>query len=232
MSDSPADAPDDLVLSIRNVHAKPGTEPGELAVEIDTTRGAIPAVLHPCEGKTGCAIFIGGARGGIREGPAGGVYLRLSRELVARGVTSLRLGYREAGEFNECVLDVLTACSFLQGIGADRAIIVGHSFGGAVAIKVGEVTPLACAVASLSPQLYGTANVAVLGKPLLLIHGSDDTVLLPLVSELIFERALDPKRLVILEGGGHSLREVAEDVHALLSEFITDTAGDPPEPDP
>ena len=232
MSDSPADAPDDLVLSIRNVRAEPGNEPGELALEIETSRGTIAAALQPCEGTTGCAVYLGGAVGGSGDGPADGVYLRLSRELVARGVTSLRVGYRDPGEFDECLLDALAACSFLKGIGAERATIVGHSFGGAVAIKAGELSPLASAVAALSPQRFGAADVAALGKPLLLIHGSDDSVLLPQASEDIYERALDPKRLVILEGGGHSLREVAEDVHALLSEFITDTAGDPPETGP
>ncbi len=231
MSEPTADGSDDIVLSIRNVRAQAAEEPGELALEIETTRGTILAALHPCEGKTGCAIFLGGAMGG-GDGPAEGVYLRLSRELTAQGVTSLRVGYRHPGEFDECVLDALAACSFLRGIGAERAVIVGHSFGGAVAIKAGELAPLASAVAALSPQRFGAADVDRLGKPLLLIHGSDDTVLLPQASEDIYERALQPKRLVILEGGGHSLREVAADVHTLLSEFISDAAGDPPEPEP
>ena len=144
MSAASPDGSDDLVLSIRNVHALPGAEAGELALEIETTHGTIPGVLHPCEGKSGCAIFIGGAAGGAAgggDGPAGGVYLRLGRELVAEGVTSLRVGYRDPGEFNECVLDTLAACSFLKGIGAERAVIVGHSFGGAVAIKAGGLAP-------------------------------------------------------------------------------------------
>ncbi|MYE47051.1 MAG: alpha/beta hydrolase [Chloroflexi bacterium] len=230
MSEPAPGAPDDLVLSIRDVRAQPSEEPGELALEIDTTRGTILAALRPVEGKTGCAVFLGGAMGG-GDGPAEGVYLRLSRELTAVGVTSLRVGYRHPGEFDECVLDALAACSFLRGIGAERAVIVGHSFGGAVAIKAGELAPLAIAVAALSPQRFGTQTVERLARPLLLIHGSDDTVLLPQASEDIYERAQQPKRLVILEGGGHSLREVAAAVHTLLTEFITDAAGDVEEPE-
>ncbi len=100
-----------------------------------------------------------------------------------------------------------------------------------MAIRAGELAPLANAVAALSPQRFGTQNVEQLGKPLLLIHGSDDTVLLPQASEDIYERAQQPKRLVILDGGGHSLREVAADVHTLLTQFISDAAGDVEEPE-
>ena len=56
-------------------------------------------------------------------------------------------------------------------------------------------------------------------------------MLLPQASEDIYERAREPKRLVILEGGGHGLQEVADDVHGLLTEFLTDAVGEPPEPD-
>ena len=221
---------DDLVLSIQSVNASPGELPGELDVEIETTRGQIRAALHPCEGKTGCAIYVGGAAEGNAEGPADSVYLRLSRELTARGVTSLRIHYREPGEFTECVLDTLAACSFLRGIGAERAVLVGHSFGGAVVIKAGELAGLATAVAALSPQRHGTQEVEKLGKPLLLIHGSADRVLLPEASEDIHARARDPKRLEILEGGSHSLNEVAADVRSLLSDFIAEAVGDPAPP--
>jgi alpha/beta superfamily hydrolase len=221
----PAEPLQDLQLSIRGARAQPGEQAGEMQVELDTTRGLIEAYLHPCEGKTGCAIFIGGAAGGI-DGPANRVYTRLSRALVAGGVTSLRLKYRQAGEFEECVMDTLAACSFLKGIGGQRAVIVGHSFGGAVAIKAGELNELTTAVAAMSSQRYGTQTVEQLGKPLLLVHGSNDQILDRAASDDIFARAHEPKRLEILDGSGHGLAENAEDVYALLSAFIREHAGD------
>lgn len=215
----------DLVVSIQRVQAQPTEIPGCFELKLDTTRGEITGYLHPCEGRTGCVVFVGGAAGGV-DGPADAVYLRLAQALVAQGVTSLRLQYREPGEFTECVLDALAGCSFLKGIGGESAVLVGHSFGGAVAIKAGELSPLICFVVALSSQRFGTQDVERLGKPLLLVHGEDDDVLLPAASEDIFGRALEPKRLILLPGNGHGLRESAADVYRILEQAITDAVGD------
>ena len=222
----PASDGDELVLSIAGVTARPTDDPSQLDIEINSSRGVIRAHLHPCPGRTGCAVFVGGAAGGV-EGPANGVYARLARDLVAAGVTSLRVEYRQPNELTECVLDALGACSVLRGIGGERIVLVGHSFGGAVAIKAGGLSPAVSAVAALSSQRFGTAEVGALGKPLLLVHGSADEVLLPQASEDIYSRAGEPKRLVILEGAGHGLREAAEEVYRLLDSFIREHAAEP-----
>lgn len=217
---------DDLQLSIIGLRTLPDAgEPGEMAVELNTTRGVIETRLHPCEGKTGCAIFFGGAMGGF-DGPAGRVYQRLGRDLVARGVTSVRVQWRKPGEFEECVMDALAACSFMRGIGAERAVMIGHSFGGAVAIKAGQLGDLVDAVAAMSSQRHGTQDVDALGKPLLLVHGSADDVLDRAASDDIYERAKDPKELVILEGAGHGLTEAADEVYDRLTTFIARHVGD------
>lgn len=122
-------------------------------------------------------------------------------------------------------MDALAACSFLRGIGAESAVLVGHSFGGAVAIKAGALGALVTAVVGMSSQRFGTQDVETLGKPLLLVHGSRDEILDRAASDDIFERARDPKRLVILEGAGHGLRDAADEVYELLSEFISQHAG-------
>ncbi len=214
----------DLTLSIRGVRAAPGDVPGEMKVELSTTRGEITTHLRPCEGKTGCVIFLGGAGGGVR-GPANAIYERIAEELVAVGVTSLRVEYREPGEFEESVVDALAGASFLKGIGATEAVVVGHSFGGAVAIKAGELSDLITGVVAMSSQRFGTQTVEELKKPLLLIHGSSDEILDQAASKDIFERAEQPKRLEILDGAGHGLLEVADEVHDLLQDFITMSVG-------
>lgn len=221
----PPDEGEDYVIGIRGVRAVQGAEPGQLDVTIETTRGELTAYLHPVEGKTGTLLCIGGAAGGV-DGPADRVYTRLAEALVPAGVTTLRLRYRQPGDFTECVLDTLAACSFLKGIGAASCVLVGHSFGGAVAIKAGELAPLVQAVVAMSSQRYGTQGVERLGKPLLLLHGGDDTVLLPEASQDIFDRAQEPKRLVVLEGAGHGLAEVADDVFKILADYVTRAVGD------
>ena len=94
------------------------------------------------------------------------------------------------------------------------------SFGAAVVIKAGELAPIVRGVASLSPQLYGTRQVEALGKPLLLVHGTADTVLSPEASEDIYRRALDPKQVVLLADTGHSLNAARRRVETVLAEWL------------
>ncbi|GBD23635.1 hypothetical protein HRbin29_01303 [bacterium HR29] len=210
---------EELTLSIRRVSAAYAEEPGALRVLIHTSRGEIPGMLTPVEGGTGAVVCVSGALGGL-DGPADSIYRRLAPALAAGGVTTLRLDYRRPNEFDECVLDVLAGCSFLKGLGALDVALVGHSFGGAVVIKAGQLAPIVRAVAALSSQLYGTREVQQLGKPLLLVHGMEDTVLSYEASEEIYRRAAEPKRLVLYAEAGHSLFQAKDELFDLLLEWI------------
>ena len=219
MTEPPSPEPEDLTLSLHNVTAAPGSTPDSLDVVLQTSRGEIPGVFHPVQGGSGAVICAGGAMGGL-DGPAGGLFVRLPGLLLPRKVSVLRLDYREPNAFEECVLDILAGCSFLKGIGATDAVLVGHSFGGAVVVKAGALHPLVRAVASLSPQLYGTRQVEELDRPLLLVHGSADEVLDSEASEDIYRRAADPKQLVIYGDAGHSLGSVAEALDELVATWV------------
>jgi alpha/beta superfamily hydrolase len=211
----------DLELRLLRVAAAPTGEEGTLRIRLDTTRGEIEGLLHPVEGGTGAAICVGGAMGGL-DGPADSLYARLPAALEPEGVTVLRLEYRRPNDFQECVLDVLAGCSFLKGIGATDVVLVGHSFGAAVVIKAGEIAHIVVAVASLSPQLFGTREVQQLGKPLLLVHGMADNILSHEASEDIYRRALEPKRIVLYAEAGHSLFQAKDEVTELLTGWIPD----------
>ena len=225
--------PEDLTLRITGVQARPREEegkppdPSRLELKLGTTRGEISALLDVCEGQTGALITCSGAMGGEHEtrGPAESVYRRLAEQLPSEGVSTLRIHYRHAGEFEECVLDLLGACSFLSGVGAERIVLAGHSFGGAVVIKTAQIMPQVRGVISLSPQLFGTRQVDEMAKPLLLIHGTADGILHHMASEDIYERAQEPKRLVLIPDGGHGLAEDPETVFTEMHQFVMEHAG-------
>lgn len=217
---------EEILLQIRAVRAQESDQAGWYEIMLDTTRGEITLLMAVHEGSEGVAIFLGGASGGHR-GPAGDLYVRLGEELARGGISAVRVVYRQPGELEECVADAMAACSFLKAFGAARVVLVGHSFGGAVAVKAGELTPLSTAVCALSTQRYGTYEVERLGKPLLLIHGSRDEILDKAASEDVYQRAAEPKRLVILEGDGHGLLEHRDEVFDLVRAFVVEHAGTP-----
>jgi pimeloyl-ACP methyl ester carboxylesterase len=211
--------PEELSLRLNRVGAEPGDAPGSFRVLLETTRGNIEGLLHPVEGGTGAIICVGGAMGGL-DGPADKLYGRLPEGLGPAGVTVLRLNYRQPNNMDECVLDVLAGCSFLRGIGATDVVLAGHSFGGAVVIKAGEIADMVRGVVSLSPQLFGTRTVEQLQRPLLLVHGTGDTILASEASEDIYRRAKEPKQLYLYEEAGHGLAQCAQAVYELMVEWI------------
>ncbi len=210
----------DLELAILEVAAQPSDEEeGAFRIAIRTSRGEIACVLTPCEGEDGAVVMVGGAYGGL-NGPADSVYARLAEPLTRSGLSTLRVHYRLPDVFAECVLDVLASVSFLKGIGARRIGLVGHSFGGAVAIKSAQISDLVVAVVAMSPQLYGTRQVEQMSKPLLLVHGMEDQVLEMVASQDIYDRANEPKEIVLLPETGHSLIQAKDRVYDLLLDWL------------
>jgi hypothetical protein len=218
---------EEITLRLLQVGAGEPDDTGAMPVLLRTSRGDIQGIFHPVEGGTGAVIAVGGAMGGM-DGPADRLYPRLAAGLAAAGVTMLRLDYRRPNEFAECVADVLAGCSFLKGIGGTEIVLVGHSFGAAVVIKAAELAPIVRGVASLSPQLHGTRQVELLGKPLLLVHGTADTILDHEASEDIYRRADEPKQIVLFADAGHSLMSCKRKLEVLLLEWLpARLAGEP-----
>jgi fermentation-respiration switch protein FrsA (DUF1100 family) len=55
---------------------------------------------------------------------------------------------------------------------------------------------------------------------LLLIHGTSDTILSHQCSEILYERAGEPKTMKLYPGAGHILIEVGDQLTELVSEWL------------
>jgi pimeloyl-ACP methyl ester carboxylesterase len=132
--------------------------------------------------------------------------------------------YRQPGEFQECVLDVLGALSFLKRMVAARWCWSPQLRWGGGDQAPGSLPPVA-GVAALSSQRFGTSTVENLAPRPLLPCGTHDVVLPHEASEDIYERARQPKRLTLLEGAGHGLMEAHDELIEMLEMFIVAMAG-------
>jgi len=189
-------------------------------IEQYTATGLLTVLWHGDPADECAVITVGGAMGSLL-GPAGGLYHHLGSELAARGVGTLRVGYRQPELFEQCVEDALDAAALASEHGARRFVVVGHSFGGAVALNAAVGLGAATVgVVTLSTQAGGCEPAESLdGTPVLHIHGEDDEILPAAASSLV--QMLTNGRLVVVPGG-HLLSESAEQVQALVAEFVID----------
>ncbi|UCB42916.1 MAG: dienelactone hydrolase family protein [Dehalococcoidales bacterium] len=205
-------------LRLIGVKTKP-LDTTQTDVVLSTSHGDIRGILHHARGSAGI-IWVCGALGGL-DGPSFGIFKDLSQELTAEGITSLRLDYRVPGDVPQCVLDVLVGIHFLGQEGVEDIGLVGHSFGGAVVIQAGVMSPQVKTVVGLSSQTYGAHPVDKLSpKPLLLIHGERDQNLPADCSRQIYQWAREPKELVIYQNNGHFLRECHYELHDLIKDWL------------
>src|SRR5277367_1773533 len=207
-------------INLRITGIEPGPEvAGARWLQIQTTRGPIPMILHAAAEPGRAALCVSGAIGGY-DGPAN-LYAKLGLNLPKKGLSIARINYRLPNDFGECVLDTMAGIAFLKGTGYQRAAIIGHSFGGAVAINAGTLSPNVTTVIAISSQLAGAHTVGELApRPLLLIHGTADTILSHESSQALYDRAGEPKTIRILPGVGHGLSEASDEVFDLVSDWL------------
>ncbi|MFI8618356.1 alpha/beta hydrolase [Acidovorax sp. NPDC077693] len=105
--------------------------------------------------------------------------------------------------------------------------IFGHSLGGAIAIDLarqvddeqgtiveGTFTSIPEVVSTfkwgwlpvsalITQRFESVRKVSEIGSPLLVVHGSDDSLILPSLGRKLYEAAHEPKQFVLVEGGSH-----------------------------
>lgn len=194
--------------------------PGLWHLELFGRSGLLTVLWHgPLDAPT-AVVTCGGAVGSLL-GPARALFHRLGETWADMGIATLRVGYRRPGDLDRCTTDAVAAVDLALMQGADRVVIIGHSFGGAVAVRAAAVRRASAAgVVALSTQAGGTEPAEELdGCPMLLVHGGSDQVLSPAASELV--RMLAPHaELLILPNAGHGLQEVADEVFDRLCTWV------------
>jgi len=199
-------------------------------LEIPSPRGPVAALWHPALPleSDAAVICVGGFDGGF-DGPADGLYAALGEDLPPRGIGVLRVDFRDRrspGIVEDGASDVLAAIADMKRRGVKRFGLLGHSFGGAVMVYVGARTPEVVTVVTLSTQTAGAMDVSRLApRPILLVHGLDDLRLSPDCSRYLYALAGEPKRLVLLEGARHSLRQAAGRVRGLVRDWFVEHMG-------
>lgn len=105
--------------------------------------------------------------------------------------------------------------------------IFGHSLGGAIAIDLarqvpdeqgtiveGTFTSIADVVSTfkwgwlpvsglITQRFESVRKVSEIGSPLLVVHGSEDSLIRPALGRQLYEAAQEPKQFVLVEGGSH-----------------------------
>lgn len=126
------------------------------------------------------------------------------------------------------VEDARAAWNWLRREHPQRAAYVfGHSLGSAIAVQLaaevddesgvlveGSFTSLPDVVSTfrwgwlpvgplITQRFDAGSKVARIGSPLLVVHGANDRLIAPELGRALYERAAEPKRFELVEGGSH-----------------------------
>ena len=193
-------------------------------IELYTWEGLLSLHWHGSPTARNVVVACGGAIGGTL-GPGTALYHQLGAHFgadVDQDIGVIRVGYRRPNDLDACTLDVLAAASLASRTGAERFVVLGHSFGGAVAIQAGTLLgEYTAGVVTLATQSAGCEvgeKLAADGVPVLLLHGDNDDVLPFFASQLV--QMLTGGELVILPGASHGLSEVSEELRDRLLAWI------------
>ena len=188
-------------------------------VEMYTLGGLLTMLWHGDPELEHVVLACGGAMGGLL-GPADGLYHDLGVRFAEQGIGLVRVGYRKPNDLGACVHDLVAVAELAARRGARRFVTMGHSFGGAVAIRAAiALGDDAAGVVTLATQSAGCEEAERLaGTPVLLLHGTNDEILPPQASELV--QMMTGGELVVFPGTGHLFTDVGDELRERLGAWI------------
>ncbi len=196
--------------------------------EVYTQQGLLTALVHEPAGPSALSaaiVMCGGALGGLL-GPGHGLYHALGERWSARGVRAVRVDYRTPNDLDRCAHDLACGVEWARDAGAERIVVMGHSFGGAVAIRTAVVMPgSVVGVVTFATQSAGCEVAGALdGRPLLLFHGDRDELLPPESSQMV-QMIAGSGDVVILPGDGHVLGKSDAVITERLDSWLPEVLG-------
>jgi len=105
---------------------------------------------------------------------------QIAHDLGGQNIGSMRLDYRFPGDCAQCAIDALLACQYLDDEGISDVLLVGWSFGAAVALAAGSVGSTIRGVAAIHPVKLPDCCVHWMGRKRLLVmdgRGGGDIVI-------------------------------------------------------
>lgn len=196
-------------------------------VEMYTMRGLLTLLWHEPvrDARNVGVVALGGAMGGLL-GPGDALYQQLGDEFASAGVPVIRASYRKPNDLDMCCVDAAAAVQLLVGSGVDKVVVMGHSFGGAVAVRVGVGLPdMVAGVVTFATQSAGCEIAGgLLGRPLLLIHGDRDEIL-PLQASEVVRAIAGTGDLHVMPNDGHLLARSHAAMHDLVVPWVQRVLG-------
>ena len=191
-------------------------------VEIYTMEGLLQIMWHGDPEATDVVLMCGGAMGGML-GPGRSLYLELGLELAAEGRAAMAIGYRKPGDLTRSLLDTCAAADLALRNGAARFAILGHSFGGAVAIQAASTFAAHTAgVITYATQSAGCEEASRIGDtPLLLLHGERDSILGP-ENSLMVQTLAGTGEVRMFPDTDHLMAEAADEIAEITRTWLRD----------
>lgn len=215
---TPARSPLELLGALAKTDAEISDQ--SRLVEIYTMEGLLQIWWWGEPGAKDVVIMCGGAMGGV-TGPGRALYVELAASMAAEGRAAMAVDYRKAGDLSRSLLDTCAAVDLAMRNGAERFVVLGHSFGGAVAVQAAGTFPhLVAGVITYATQSAGCEEAARMGDtPLLLLHGEHDSILGPENSMMVHALA-GHGEVRTFPNTDHLMGEVAEEIAEITAEWV------------